>query len=314
MGLGLPRGRADGRPRPVLAAPRARAELVTARLPRARSSPSPAAPRVASARAGNVIGGGDWARGPAGPRRDARALARRGASLRPQPRRDPALAARAQPAGGYLRAGRRRSGTTPSLARRAGTSGPADEDARPVGWIVERLCRAVARASSRWTLDDGPHPHEARYLKLDSCRARSAARLAPRWALRPGAREHRRLVPRAARRRGRCARRDARADPRATATRPHATVTRPAASAARRSSDVVRRPRHVAAGQLLPAARRTLGRDGALLSAARARLRQLLPRAARGVRDARATSSRDYAYFSSYSDSWLEHAAATPRR
>ena len=35
----------------------------------------------------------------------------------------------------------------------------------------------------RWTLDDGPHPHEARYLKLDSSRARSLLGWRPPVAL-----------------------------------------------------------------------------------------------------------------------------------
>ena len=50
--------------------------------------------------------------------------------------------------------------------------GPADEDARPVGWIVERMAELWPQ-ELRWALDDGPHPHEARYLKLDSSRARA---------------------------------------------------------------------------------------------------------------------------------------------
>ena len=40
----------------------------------------------------------------------------------------------------------------------------------------------------------------------------------------------------------------------------------------------------------------------------RVRLPQVLARAARTVRRRRTTSSREYAYFSSYSDSWVEHA------
>jgi CDP-glucose 4,6-dehydratase len=50
--------------------------------------------------------------------------------------------------------------------------GPAEEDARPVGWIVDRV-RQLWPRELRSVLDDGPHPHEARYLKLDSSRARS---------------------------------------------------------------------------------------------------------------------------------------------
>jgi CDP-glucose 4,6-dehydratase len=50
--------------------------------------------------------------------------------------------------------------------------GPADEDARAVGWIVERLGE-LWPGELRSAIDDGPHPHEARYLKLDSSRART---------------------------------------------------------------------------------------------------------------------------------------------
>ena len=50
--------------------------------------------------------------------------------------------------------------------------GPVDEDARPVGWIVGRIAELWPK-ELRWALDDGPHPHEARYLKLDSSRARA---------------------------------------------------------------------------------------------------------------------------------------------
>ena len=53
-------------------------------------------------------------------------------------------------------------------------------------------------------------------------------------------------------------------------------------------------------------------RHGAVLSAARAGLRALPARAARGVRRRPRTSSREYAYFSSYSDSWV--AARPPLR
>jgi len=50
--------------------------------------------------------------------------------------------------------------------------GPADDDARSVGWLVERLAELWPRGL-RWRVDDAAHPHEARYLKLDSSRARA---------------------------------------------------------------------------------------------------------------------------------------------
>ena len=56
--------------------------------------------------------------------------------------------------------------------RRAGTS------ARPTRTPVRSAgsCSGSPRAGPedlRWTHDDGPHPHEARYLKLDSSKARA---------------------------------------------------------------------------------------------------------------------------------------------
>jgi CDP-glucose 4,6-dehydratase len=49
--------------------------------------------------------------------------------------------------------------------------GPSDEGARTVGWIVERAGELWPERV-RWTVDEGEQPHEARYLKLDSSRAR----------------------------------------------------------------------------------------------------------------------------------------------
>jgi CDP-glucose 4,6-dehydratase len=50
--------------------------------------------------------------------------------------------------------------------------GPPEQDARPVGWIVQRVSE-LWPAQLDSVIDDGPHPHEARYLKLDSSRARA---------------------------------------------------------------------------------------------------------------------------------------------
>jgi CDP-glucose 4,6-dehydratase len=49
--------------------------------------------------------------------------------------------------------------------------GPPEEDAQPARWIVERLAERWPGGLG-WVADDGPHPHEAGYLKLDSSRAR----------------------------------------------------------------------------------------------------------------------------------------------
>jgi CDP-glucose 4,6-dehydratase len=59
--------------------------------------------------------------------------------------------------------------------------GPADEDARPVRWIVERM--AEMRKDVNWQCDEAPQPHEANYLKLDSSKAHNQLNWQPRWRL-----------------------------------------------------------------------------------------------------------------------------------
>ena len=60
--------------------------------------------------------------------------------------------------------------------------GPRDEDARPVQWIVEHLCQAWGQGAS-WQLQPGNHPHEANYLKLDIAKAKQRLQWSPRWSL-----------------------------------------------------------------------------------------------------------------------------------
>ena len=134
--------------------------------------------------------------------------------------------------------------------------------------------------------DDGPHPHEARYLKLDSSKARARLGWRPRIDLAATLEGIVDWYQRAARRSGH-ARGDAGAD-RDVPIRCGPIMSADPLSilpCARRGG--LRGPRHVAAGELLPAARAGQ-QHGAVLPAARARLRAVLPRAAGGVRDARA--------------------------
>jgi len=135
--------------------------------------------RVASARAGNVIGGGDWA-----PERllpDVMRAALAGEAVRV---RNPNAVRPWQhvlnPLSGYLLLAQA-LWHQPDSAR-AWNLGPADEDARTVGWVVERVSQ-LWPGGIEWTLDDGPHPHEARYLRLDSSRARELLGWRPPLAL-----------------------------------------------------------------------------------------------------------------------------------
>jgi CDP-glucose 4,6-dehydratase len=129
----------------------------------------PDGPRIGSARAGNVIGGGDWGADRLVPDLMRAALA--GEQLRV---RNPNSIRPWQhvlnPLSGYLLLAQALCEDAEHAT--AWNFGPAEQDARPVGWIVERLAERWPGGLS-WSVDDGPHPHEARYLKLDSSRARA---------------------------------------------------------------------------------------------------------------------------------------------
>jgi CDP-glucose 4,6-dehydratase len=144
------------------------AELVTTAFRRSYFS-DPAGARVASARAGNVIGGGDWGEDRLLP--DIMRAALTGEELRV---RNPNSVRPWQhvlnPLSGYLLLA---EALWDSPQHAAGWNfGPPEADARPVGWIVQRVAE-LWPGQLRWSLDQGPHPHEARYLKLDSSRARA---------------------------------------------------------------------------------------------------------------------------------------------
>jgi CDP-glucose 4,6-dehydratase len=156
-------------------------ELVTDAFRRSFFS-GPDGPRIASARAGNVIGGGDWAVDRLIPDIMRAALAgdtvhiRNPDSIRPWQHV-------LNPLSGYLVLAQ---ALWESPEHATGWNfGPADEDAHPVSWIVSRM-------STLWpeelqiAHDDGPHPHEARYLKLDSSRARAHLGWHPGWGLAEG--------------------------------------------------------------------------------------------------------------------------------
>jgi CDP-glucose 4,6-dehydratase len=144
------------------------AELVTAAFRRSFFSGADG-PRLASARAGNVIGGGDWGAERLVPDIMRAALAgeqvrvRNPNSIRPWQHV-------LNPLSGYLVL-TQALWDRPELAE-GWNFGPTDDDARPVGWIVQRIT-ALWPEDLRSIEDDGPHPHEARYLKLDSSKARA---------------------------------------------------------------------------------------------------------------------------------------------
>jgi CDP-glucose 4,6-dehydratase len=134
---------------------------------------------VASARAGNVIGGGDWAADRLLP--DAfRAM---DAGL-PLDIRSPSAVRPWQhvlePLSGYLLLAARLHGEGPAHAE-AWNFGPADESAQSVSEVLTRLGNLAP--DFQWRINPAPQPHEAAVLRLDSARARQLLGWHPRWSL-----------------------------------------------------------------------------------------------------------------------------------
>lgn len=136
---------------------------------------------VATVRAGNVIGGGDWAPDRLVPDFVRAAVAgvvldvRSPASVRPwQHVLDPLW--------GYLRLAEGLGGPRAAALSTAWNFGPAGDDRRSVRWVVERL-------RERWPgevavrFEDGGPGQEAAVVRLDSSRARAGLGWAPRWDL-----------------------------------------------------------------------------------------------------------------------------------
>ncbi len=157
------------------------AELVTEAFRRSYFSQQ-GGPRVASARAGNVIGGGDWATDRLVPDIMRAVLAGEPVRIR-NPHSIRPWQHVLNPLSGYLVLAQALT-ASPDFAT-GWNFGPADEDARPVQWIVERVDERWDD-DVRWESDEGPHPHEARFLKLDSSRARSRLGWRPVWDLAAG--------------------------------------------------------------------------------------------------------------------------------
>jgi CDP-glucose 4,6-dehydratase len=134
---------------------------------------------LASARAGNVIGGGDWAADRLIPD-FLRALdARRTLTIRSP------LATRPwqhvlEPLAGYLLLAEKLYLEGAAFAE-GWNFGPDDNDAKQVGWIVEHLCNQVPDA--HWECDNAPQLHEANTLKLDSSKAKTSLGWQPSWNL-----------------------------------------------------------------------------------------------------------------------------------
>ena len=125
---------------------------------------------IASSRAGNAIGGGDWTSDQLIPDLMRAFLARKSCLIR-----NP-LAIRPwqfvlEPLRGYLMLAERLA-EEPERYASAWNFGPAEADAKPVGWIADELVRLWGNGAA-WNHDASLHPREANFLKLDASKAKS---------------------------------------------------------------------------------------------------------------------------------------------
>ena len=168
------------------------AEIVSAAFRQSYFSAPESTCNVATARAGNVIGGGDWSLDRLIPD-----LVRGFLSGAPVPIRRPHAIRPWQhvlePLHGYITLAEKLLSPDGKRYAQPYNFGPADDDAREVAWIADRMVHTwnqpqpganpTDHPNAQWFLDEDPSVHEAGYLKLDASRARADLDWTPRLHL-----------------------------------------------------------------------------------------------------------------------------------
>ncbi len=133
---------------------------------------------LASARAGNVIGGGDWADDRLIPdfiraiSKGEKVKIRRPYSIRPWQHV-------LEPLTGYLTLASKLF-TEGAKYAEGWNFGPEDSDAQNVEWITKTICELWGEGAS-YEVDNNPQPHEANYLKLDCSKSKAELNWYPKW-------------------------------------------------------------------------------------------------------------------------------------
>lgn len=133
---------------------------------------------LASARAGNVIGGGDWAPDRLIPdfikaiSSGEKLLIRSPYAIRPWQHV-------LEPLTGYMTLAVKLLADGPAFSH-AYNFGPEDAEARNVEWITKNLCELWGEGAE-YSIDSNPQPHEAKYLRLDCSKAKAELGWAPKW-------------------------------------------------------------------------------------------------------------------------------------
>jgi len=136
---------------------------------------------IASARAGNVIGGGDWAEDRLIPdvirafQKQETLRIRYPSAIRPWQHV-------LEPLAGYMQLAEKLFNNHNEYAE-AWNFGPNNEDQKTVQWIVENMAEHWG-SEVNWDIDQSPHLHEANYLKLDCSKAKAKLNWQPKWELR----------------------------------------------------------------------------------------------------------------------------------
>jgi CDP-glucose 4,6-dehydratase len=137
---------------------------------------------VASARAGNVIGGGDWTANQLIPDLIRAFLAGQTCMIR-NPSAIRPWQFVLEPLRGYLKLAERLAADADQFAS-AWNFGPTETDAKPVSWIADELAKLWGNHAS-WNQDAGIHQQEALYLKLEASKARGRLNWHPLLPLKP---------------------------------------------------------------------------------------------------------------------------------
>lgn len=135
---------------------------------------------IATARAGNVIGGGDWAKDRLIPDFVRSILNKEVVYIR-NPKAIRPWQHVLDPLNGYLMLAENLYKFGPKYGE-AWNFGPDINESRDVEWIVRKLCKKWGNGAN-YKIDRGKHPHEAPYLRLDCMKAKIKLGWAPKWGL-----------------------------------------------------------------------------------------------------------------------------------
>lgn len=138
---------------------------------------------LASARAGNVIGGGDWAEDRLIPDIFRSFVENKAVEIR-NPEATRPWQHVLEPLSGYLLLAQKLY-ESPSSYAEGWNFGPDESDVKPVKWIADYLVSAWPEPAS-WNHNRQPQPHEANFLRLECDKAKERLGWTPHWDLKKG--------------------------------------------------------------------------------------------------------------------------------